>query len=446
MLEMRPREQALIELPRLPAVRDDGLVAALAQKLDAEQSPFGARLPTPGELVREAIYQPPPTLLHEQYQRSLGEALSTVAAAAGQLAAAAGALSPRNAFNAFRQIGVTVSNPAALQGVALSNARPASYSLVIERVAVSQESVGQLLPRDAAAGLEPGVHQVVIRSRQGRREVLVELKAGDDNEQVVASLAAAINAANLALSAALARPTPNLVQLAVSSSVSGLAGAFSFEPSRVVTYTGADRVARAASDAVFELNGVRTTSPDSLVSLQGGNVQLTLLRADAGERQMALVGADREAVLNAIEQLTEAASAFAVAVRDNTGALSRLLVSDHGTLVESLGDGLRQIGIDVQPDHTLALDEAMLAAMFARKPALVEEAIASPDGAAQRLGELAAGIMSAPVSRLGAPEFVPALPPPTSHPTPPMVLAAHTLSALLYAQLFAQGLFINSLF
>ena len=320
MLEPRapePLVSAPRELPRLPAVRDDGLMAVLAQRLDAGLSPFGARLPTPGELVREAIYQPPPTRLHQEYQRSLGGALSAVAAAAGRLAAAAGALSPRNAFNAFRQLGVAVSDPAVLAGLALSGAQPASCSLLIERVAVSQENVGQLLPGEIAAGIEPGLHEVMVLTKQGRRQVVIDVPAGADNEQVLVSLAAAINAQSLGLTATLARPTPNLVQLVVTSSTTGLANAFSFQPSRLVTYAGADRPARSAADALFELNGILTTSPDNRVSLQGGKVQLTLLRAQPNERQMVVVGANREAVLMAVEQLVEAASTFAVALRDN---------------------------------------------------------------------------------------------------------------------------------
>ena len=449
MLEPRAREQALVaparELPLLPAARDDRLVTALARHLDGRHSPFGARLPTPGELVREAIFDPPPTLLHEQYQRSLGDALSVVAAAAGHLAAAAGALSPRNAFNAFRQIGVTVSDPAVVSGVALSNAQPASYSLAVQQVAVSQENVGQLLPRDGAPSTEPGLHEITLQTRQGRRQVMVEVHPGDDNEQLLASAAAAINAEQLGVLATLARPTANLVQLVNTSSAPGLASAFSFEPSRLVTFAGADRAVREAADAVFELNGIRTASPHNLVSLQGGNVQLTLQRSQPGERVMVVVGADREAVLNALQQLADAASALARALYDND-ALAPRVVHDYTALVQSLREPLGDIGIEVGPDEGIAVDRAVLSAAFARRPAAVEEAISAPAGAAQRLGEFAAEIMSAPVARLGSPELVPPMPAAGSHPAPPAVLASHTLSALLYAQLFSHGLFINTLF
>ncbi|MBV8085988.1 MAG: hypothetical protein JO247_14360 [Chloroflexi bacterium] len=450
MLEPRAREQALVaparELPRLPAVRDDRLVTALAQHLDGRHSPFGARLPTPGELVREAIFDPPPTLLHEQYQRSLGDALSVLAAAAGQLAAAAGGLSPRNAFNAFRQIGVTVSDPAVVSGVALSHAQAASYSLAVQQLAVSQENVGQLLPRDGTPSIEPGLHEVTIQTRQGRRQVMVEVHPGDDNEQVLASLAAAMNAEQLGGLATLARPTANLVQLVVTSAATGLASTFSFEPSRLVTFADADRVAREAADAVFELNGIRTTSPHNLVSVQGGNVQLTLQRGQPGGRVMLVVGADREGVLNAVQQLAEAASALARALHDNETALAPRVLHDYAALVQSMRDPLADVGIDVRADDAIVLDRALLAAAFARRPSAVEQAISSPAGAAQRLGEFAAEIMSAPMARLGSPELVPAMPAAGSHQAPPAVLASHTLSALLYAQLFSHGLFINTLF
>ncbi|HLQ32082.1 MAG TPA: hypothetical protein VK457_05300, partial [Chloroflexota bacterium] len=78
------------ELPRLPVLVDSTLVRALAE---AEQEnsalPFGVRLPTPAQLVAEALHQPPPTELHLQFQRHVGQALTALAAAAGDVAAAA---------------------------------------------------------------------------------------------------------------------------------------------------------------------------------------------------------------------------------------------------------------------------------------------------------------------------------------------------------------------
>lgn len=94
----------------------------------------------------------------------------------------------------------------------------------------------------------------------------------------------------------------------------------------------------------------------------------------------------------------------------------------------------------------MAFDGAVFRAALAADRASVETVITASNGVAQVVGRFAADIISAPISRYGAPEFIPPVLPRTSHPTPQMLLASNSLSALLYAQLFSQGLFINTLF
>src|SRR5689334_10013135 len=104
------------QLPRLPVVNDSTLVLALAEAEQRQHEnsgagdlPFSVVLPTPAQLVAEALNDPPPTELHLQFQRHIGQALTALAAAASGVAAAASTLSPNNAFNAFRQVGVASS-------------------------------------------------------------------------------------------------------------------------------------------------------------------------------------------------------------------------------------------------------------------------------------------------------------------------------------------------
>src|SRR5581483_169592 len=149
------------ELPRLPVVNDSTLLAALAE---AEQSgqesggglglPFSAVLPTPAQLVAQALNDPPPTVLHLQFQRHVGNALTMLAGAASDVAAAASALSPNNAFNAFQQVGAASSNPNVISGTASNGARISTVRMAVLRLATAQENVGDLLAREAAVALD----------------------------------------------------------------------------------------------------------------------------------------------------------------------------------------------------------------------------------------------------------------------------------------------------
>jgi hypothetical protein len=442
------------ELPRLPVVNDSTLVLALADAEQREQGsggldlPFSAVLPTPAQLVARALNDPPPTELHLQFQRHVGAALTALAAAAGGVAAAATTLSPHNAFNAFQQVGVSSSHPVVVSGTASHGARISSYALQVLRLAAAQENVGELLAKEAPVALEPGQHAFELRTFSGVKQLTVLVAEGESNDSVLIQMAAAINQANLGVIATLARPTFSTVQIAITATLSGSASSFTLTDLEgwVVRASGAAREARAAQDAAYVLDGVRTMSPTNHLLLQGGKVQLALHTISRGAEVTVGVGPDREAVLAGVRHLAAAVTQLAEVIQDNERYLSPAFVDDFNSAVQALGPSLREVGVEVASDNTVGVDSQAFAAVFDEQPARVETAVASPNGAAQRIGGFAAEVMSAPISRYGAPEFIPPMLPPTSHPTPQMILASNSLSALLYAQLLAQGLFINSLF
>ena len=450
MLDRRAPEllpvEAPRELPQLPAVSDNRLLTALTRVDGEPGSPFGSSLPNLAELVVQAIYEPPPTPLHDEFQRRVGQALTDLAQAAGQVAAAASALSPRNAFSAFQQIGVTGAEAGSVRGVALAGAHSAVYHLLVLHAAQAQENVGTLLPAETMASIAPGAYEMRVRTRSGGRLVRVDIGTNESNEDVLARLAAVINQAGLGLLATLARPTSSLVQLVVTAGDSGEAGAFWLEDGpELLRLSGAQYTIRKAQDAEYVLNGIQTHSPSNTVLLQGGRVQLTLLRAAPDAQQTLVVGADRDAVLAAVAKLIDCEQRLAEIVDEHSRSLSPAFVNSFRELIDGIRPGLAEIGISGS-GTALALDRSVFEAVLTVNPARVETALSSPEGLVQQLGHFATTVISSPVSRLGGPDFIPPLPEPGKHPTPPMVLASNTLSALLYAQLFAQGLFINSLF
>src|SRR5579883_294276 len=442
------------ELPRLPVINDSTLIAALAEaEQDSQENageglPFSAVLPTAAQLVAQALANPPPTELHLQFQRHVGNALTLLAAATSDVAAAASALSPNNAFNAFQQVSVVSSNPNVVSGTASSGARISTVRMAVLRLAAAQENVGDLLAREAPVALEPGPHSFELRTFAGIKVLTVPVAPNEVNDSVLTQMAAAINQANLGVIATLARPTPSTVQIAITSTSSGSASGFSLTDvdGWLVRVTGAAHMAREPQDAAYLLDGVRTMSPTNHLLLQGGKVQLVLRMISRGVEQTISVGPDAEAVLDAVTHLAGTVSELASVIRDNQRYLSPTFVDDFGSAIQALRPSLQDVGVTVETDNTLSVNADAFRYAFDEHPEKVEAVVASPNGAAQRIGQFVTEVLSAPISRFGAPEFIPAMLPRTSHPTPQMLLASHSLSALLYAQLLAQGLFINSLF
>ncbi|HLY66114.1 MAG TPA: hypothetical protein VKU60_11320 [Chloroflexota bacterium] len=447
------RLAAARELPRLPVLNDSTLLSALADaELEQRQmdhgSPFGGRLPTAAQLVARAIWDAPPTELHLQFQRHVGNALSGLAFAAGSVAAAAGTLSPHNAFSAFRQVAVSSSDRGVVEGEAFAGARSASYAMNIVRLASAQENVGELLAGEAPAGLGAGEQTFELRTRVGTKQLAVTFAGAESNEHMLAQLAASINQAALGVVAMLVRPTASTLQLAITTGDSGSSSAFSLIDldGGLVRVSGASHTVNEAQDAVYILNEVRTTSPRNEVSLQAGKVRLTLRGVSHGVAQTVSVGPNRQALASALAELVSAISQLATIINENRRYLARTLIDDFGAIVDSLRPRLQQIGVNVGGEYEMELNGPAFDYVLDNSPELAESVVTAPDGLAQRIGQFAAEVMSAPVSRFGAPEFIPPMLPRTSHPTPQMILASNTLSALLYAHLFAQGLFINSVF
>src|SRR5438552_2453712 len=371
------------ELPRLPVINDSTLVAALTEaelqhrEENALHLPFGVVLPTPAQLVAQALNDPPPTELHMQFQRHVGQALSALAAAAGRAAAAASALSPQNAFNAFQQAGVSSSNPTAVSGTALSGARISTSAINVLRLAAAQENLGELLAREAPAGLDPGQHTFELRTFVGVKQLGLQVAPGESNDSVLTQIAAAINQANLGVIGTLVRPTPSLVQIAITAHLSGGASSFSLADldGWLVRVSGAAKVAREPQDAAYLLDGVRTMSPSNQVLLQGGKVQLTLHTISRGVEQTLTVGPDREALLAAVAHLTESVTDLAEVVAVNRRYLSAAFVGDFGSAIQGLGPQLQQIGVDIDPHNRLSVNRSALEYVFDREPALVESVL-----------------------------------------------------------------------
>ncbi len=439
------------QLPRLPVISDKTLVEALTKSTEdraGHELPFGARLPSAAQLVAQALSGPPPLLLQEQYQQQVGQALSNLALAAGSVAAAASALSPNNAFNAFQQVGVVSSDPAVVTGIATAGSGSGRYKIVVEGVAAAQENLGQLLPADAPIALPAGDYKVELRTRIGGRTITVDIEDGDSHDLALNKFAAAVNHANLGVLAMLVRPTTGTVQIALTGNETGAGSAFSLTDYKgsLVRVSGAGHVVRPAHDVIYRLNGVRTISPTNVIVLGRGKVQLALHRAAPGVELTVNVGPDQLAVAGAVAHLIEALRLLRQIIRDNARYLSKAFASDCSALLERLQPAMSEVGISLDANGDPVLDRAEFAGVFDDRPGYAEQVIGSPNGLAPTIGRFAADIVSGPTSRLGAPEFVPAVSLSSGLVTPQQLLASHTLSALLYAQLFAQGLFINSLF
>lgn len=264
---------------RRPPIADLALVKTIAETMErhpegvADLGPFRARLPSPAQLIAQALAGPPPTLLQQQYQSRIGLALTDLARSAGALAATANTLSPANGLNAFQQLGINSSHPEIASGYALAGAQAAVFRLIVQRLASPQENAGLLLTRGARTRIPAETHQLHIRSSSGPATVSITIEPDDTNEIALGEVVRAINGANTSVLANLANPTASTAQATVTSRGTGRLNKFSITDvpghGQLCTLTGVQTVVQEAADASFVLNDIPTTAPDNIIRLQG---------------------------------------------------------------------------------------------------------------------------------------------------------------------------------
>ncbi|HTM08776.1 MAG TPA: flagellar filament capping protein FliD [Verrucomicrobiae bacterium] len=319
-----------------------------------------------------------PIDLLQRQQNDLSNKLSLfnqLSSLLGSLRSAAESLSTSAGFFVNQ---ATSSDESVLTATAGSNASTGSHSIIVGSLAYATTQ---------ASGTFASTSDLI---RQGTLAITVGSTTTnitvDGTNNTLAGLKDAINASGAAVNASIVQVGANSYRLVVNGKTTGAANAVTIDESGLTTGTDAlpgFTVTQPAGDASLTVDGIAVSRSTNVVSDVIAGVTLNLKNTSAGPVQVTISN-DTDAIKKQIKDFVSAYNSVQSFIHDQTkydsdnkvaGALigdstvqtaQRLLRTAIGGTVSGTFVTLRDIGVTIQEDDTLSVNDTTLDAALAK--------------------------------------------------------------------------------
>ena len=354
----------------------------LGRRFEPERQQFGL-----GDHVGVPVSQ-----LEAQFTSSLASAVEGLVSRTRTLCSAAEVLVSGSNGSVFDRRSAT-SSTSAVAVEARETATVTGYAVDVSQLAVAQQNVGsQLLTTLNPSDIPDGNQTLIITVDGASTPVTVAVPVGT-NLDALTAVQDAVNAAGVGVEASIVT-TGDVSQLVLTATETGTAKGFTVVDqlgSSVVADTGADNVSRAATNAAIAINGVDYELAENELSLDpaadSGDERVTLYFRAVTEETAQVdvsVALSAEAVVYATRRLVGAVNELRAFVSDKPQILSQGLLARLNLAVDDLRESLAAVGIKVEDEGNITLDETALRGALADRPGDVERAIGSIQGLAAR--------------------------------------------------------------
>lgn len=341
-------------------------------------------------------------------------------------------LDPQSAINSRKAISSYRTHAAA---VALGKAKPASYSLTIDKLAAAQTNEGNRLNSSAPTGVQAGTNTFAITINEKEHTLSFFSLSADTNEISLKRMAETINREKLGVAARVVydRET-GTSHLHLMSEATGEQHAFSLRDiaGNSVQITGAGIVAIAASDALYTVDGQNFRSTSNQVRIgQSAEVLLTLLKPTDEAMRIEVIP-DKEKIMAQAKELLAQINRMSDFLRQHTADLAVDLHGSFQRILRNSRSHFERIGIAVHADGSLQIDEEQLSKLIDENFAAVERGFGGSSGLATRFGSKAEQLLATPLGSFSA--------------AAPGPYQSSYLSSMFFQQAARTGLFYNQLF
>lgn len=259
---------------------------------------------------------------------------------------------------------------ATFTGDAGSSTLSPTLTLTVNRLATSQENMGAYLT-DERVGLEPDTYSFDVSINDLNYEFQFNINEDDTNKDVQERLVRLINNSNLGIQARLDEgDTRSSIRL--TSTATGLPEGkqeiFRISDDRTsktagaVDYFGLNYISRQPANASFILNGEERTASSNTFTV-GKMFELELKSVSEPDTSVSVgLKTDVESLTDNINTLIGSYNSFisAAASYRQSQHLSGRLVSEMGRLALHYGAEFEQMGLHLQSDSTISIDEERL--------------------------------------------------------------------------------------
>ena len=254
-----------------------------------------------------------------------------------------------------------------------------SYQLEVKSLATGQTNLGQFLPGDAGVGLPNATYSFDITIHNLSYEFQFNINKEDTNRNVQNRLSRLISNSGIGIKASVVDGDGHLSALKLISDQVGLPDGkseiFSISENNTsqqtgaVEYFGLNYTAIQPVNASFLLDGESHESTSNEFTLnQEYAVKLTGLTPDSGVPTTIGIKEDYQSLTDNIRQLFGSYNAFLQAAASYSGSSTSnrfnasRLHQDMSSITSLYQEQLHSIGVEVQEDGTVAVDEKAVAA------------------------------------------------------------------------------------
>lgn len=322
----------------------------------------------------------------KNYNPDFSNYFNTLTKNTSMLKTVASTLNNKNAAN-FNQKSI-VSDSTAITGTAASRAIRQDYTVNVKSLATAQVDTGVKLTSSAQAA-NTGVNSIAINLASGESKTIsYTVKADDTNKTALTRMADAINKGDMGITAAVTDDAKTGTSYITLTGETGAKNAFTIQDQKgsAVAAAGVAAASTTAQDGSVTVNGKAYTTSDNTLKLDLNRVTLKFTKAE-GKDTKVTVGDDTTGVKDQIKSMIQGYNNLVQFANDNskTNSGAGLLSSDLGKLVNGRKASLESIGITLNKDNTLTLDEQKLTNSLKNQPSRVKELISGSGGLADKL-------------------------------------------------------------
>lgn len=285
---------------------------------------------------------------------------------------------------------------------AANGAYNTTYELKIDQVATAQVNTGNAMDKTKVSSVQAGTNNITITVGGKSKDIDFSVTAGDSNETVLNKMSKAINSSQAGVSAVVVKNSSNNdIKLQLTSDKTGTNNVFSItdKTGNSAASTGINNITSNAVDAKYKLNNVEYTSNSNDVTTDKGRVTFNLKNSTTDSIKVTVkqnsskIGEDINDFVESYNTLIKDAKSSGT---NNSGTLKGIT-----SIIDRNKSSLEKMGITVNDDHTLSVDNKKLNNKIESDITTVKDTFTKYQGVATKIENYSKSIVRNPFVAVG---------------------------------------------
>lgn len=298
----------------------------------------------------------------------------------------------------FDKKSLSSSDSNAITGSAASNADLGVHTINITKLATSQVNTSAKLDGHQLS-FNQGINAFSLKvGNSSSMNLSFSISSTDTNKSVLGKMASSINSAKTGVTAnVLSDTATGKSYLSIASDKTGTNNTFSLSDTTgtAISTSGIGTTTVQAQDAQYTLDGKQYTSQDNNIKIDSDKAQLTLKKSDGKDLQIT-IGSDNSSIKQDIKKLADNYNTLIKFANNNTSNFSgaQSLKNEFSGVVNSRRSSLDSIGITLNSDKTISIDDKKLDKALSEKSYFVKDIVSGNYGLAQGLSSKGSDVLS----------------------------------------------------